>query len=207
MRYSISHQRHAPVVVVWLFAAMLVCGAVGGAMPTPQASRATAVPTPIRAPLTQAAGCVEEERYSENFETGWASNWYLGSGFRIVRSYCKTPIGIPDHVCKTKNGGASWEIVLKGEKRGTQAIEAIAVDPSNPRNVYVAYHSEQIWFSSDAGSTWRRADQGVIRHGAHLYLWAIAADSSGSTFYLNTCGQGILRNDVKAAETLVRTSR
>ena len=29
-------------------------------------------------------GCFEVERYTEDFETGWASNWYLGPGFQIV---------------------------------------------------------------------------------------------------------------------------
>ena len=29
------------------------------------------------------AGCFEVDRYSEDFETGWASNWYLGPGFQI----------------------------------------------------------------------------------------------------------------------------
>jgi hypothetical protein len=28
--------------------------------------------------------CFEEDTYTENFDTGWASGWYLGSGFQIV---------------------------------------------------------------------------------------------------------------------------
>lgn len=115
-------------------------------------------------------------------------------------SYCKTKSGKPDHVYKTTNGGVSWDVVLEGKNK-LDFVEAIAVDPSNPLNVYVAYHTEKVWLSSDAGKTWRRADKGVIRHGGHLYLWAIGSDSTGSTFYMTTCGVGVLRNDVKAAET------
>ncbi len=121
-------------------------------------------------------------------------------------SYCKTKSGKPDHVYKTTNGGVSWDVVLEGKNK-LDYVEAIAVDPSNPLNVYVAYHTEKVWLSSDAGKTWRRADKGVIRHGGHLYLWALGADSTGSTFYMTTCGVGVLKNDVKAAETFGRLSR
>ncbi|MBI3682906.1 MAG: hypothetical protein HY235_21240, partial [Acidobacteria bacterium] len=114
-------------------------------------------------------------------------------------SYCASQSGKPDHVYKTEDGGSNWKVVLQGENR-LDNIEAIAVDPSNPSNVYVTNHTEKVWFSPDAGGAWRLANKGVIRHGAHLYLWAIAPDSSGSTFYLITCGRGVLRNDVKAPE-------
>lgn len=114
-------------------------------------------------------------------------------------NYCTTPGNKPENVYKTTSGGTSWDVVLKGENP-LDYIEAIAVSPSNPRNVYVAYHSEKVWFSSDAGTTWRRADKGVVRHGAHLYLWAMAFDAKGRSLYMTSCGLGVLRNDTQAAE-------
>ncbi len=115
-------------------------------------------------------------------------------------TYCTTFSGKPDHVYKTVNGGTDWKIALEG-KSIYDTIEGIAVDPSNPDNVYVANHTEKVWFSADAGATWKRADKGVIRHGAHLYLWAIAFNASGSTVYMTSCGRGVLRNNLTTAES------
>ena len=115
-------------------------------------------------------------------------------------SYCKSVVGKADNVYKTIDGGTTWKVSRKGETHW-ENIENIAVDPSNPSNVYVTNHTERIWFSGDAGSTWKLANQNVIRHGAHLYLWALAVDSSGGMVYLVTCGRGILKNAVKAQES------
>jgi photosystem II stability/assembly factor-like uncharacterized protein len=121
------------------------------------------------------------------------------AGTSSATTYCKTFSGKPDNVYKTEDGGENWKVVLEGEDQYTSP-EVIAVDPSDPDNVYVATHTEKVWFSQDAGSSWRLANKGVIRHGAHLYLYSMAFDSSGSTLYIGTCGQGVLRNDLKDIE-------
>jgi hypothetical protein len=64
----------------------------------------------------------------------------------------------------------------------------------------VANHTEKVWISLDAGASWDFANEGVIRHGAHLYLWAVVPDPTGETWYMPTCGHGVLRNSFTAAE-------
>ncbi len=118
-------------------------------------------------------------------------------------SYCQSVVGHPDNIYKTSDGGRTWRIARKGETI-YENIESLAVNPANPNIVYATNHTEKIWYSGDAGSTWRLANQNVIRHGAHLYLWALAFDSSGSTLYLATCGRGILRNSLSASEAPAR---
>lgn len=133
--------------------------------------------------------------YALAMDPGSADVVYVGTN----SGYCKSSSGKPDNLYKTTDGGKNWSVVLAGEKK-LDNMEAIVVDPANPSNVYVANHTERIWFSGDAGSTWNLANQNVIRHGAHLYLWAFGFDSAGTVVYLTTCGRGILRNFTKTQE-------
>lgn len=63
-----------------------------------------------------------------------------------------------DHgrVVKTTDGGASWNEVYK-EESTTNAVRAIAINPSNPSQLVIGLSSGSIIKSADGGMTWQLA--------------------------------------------------
>jgi photosystem II stability/assembly factor-like uncharacterized protein len=98
-------------------------------------------------------------------------------------------------VYKTEDGGATWRLVFANSHN-----ENIAVDPSDPKKVYVSDHSEKIWHSSNGGRTWHLANQGLVQSGAHLYMFSMAMSHDGSVMYMANCGRGMYRNLLKEPE-------
>lgn len=105
----------------------------------------------------------------------------------------------PGGLYKTENGGRNWEIITEGLMFGIW-IENIVVDPIAPRSVYISDHGQYVWHSPDGGKTWELAKKGLVRTGAHLYMFDMVIDPSGSVLYLANCGQGMYRNLLKEPE-------
>ncbi len=79
-------------------------------------------------------------------------------------------------VYRSRDGGASWTLVLKGEN-ATSGASDLSMDPTNPRILYAAFWDHQrqpwyvrsggagsgIWKSTDNGDSWTRLTQGLPR--------------------------------------------
>jgi photosystem II stability/assembly factor-like uncharacterized protein len=70
-------------------------------------------------------------------------------------------------------------------------VAAIAIDPQNPRQVYAATYSAQVYWSADAGSTWHAAEQPVTRRSD---THGLAVDPISGQVYA-TDNNGVLRSD------------
>ena len=83
--------------------------------------------------------------------------------------------GTPERgIYRTKDGGATWSLVLKGEN-GTSGASDLSMDATNPRILYAAMWDEQrtpwqvrsggpgsgIWKSTDGGDSWTRLTEGL----------------------------------------------
>jgi photosystem II stability/assembly factor-like uncharacterized protein len=77
-------------------------------------------------------------------------------------------------VYRSRDGGATWSLVLKGENT-TSGANDLSMDPTNPRILYAAFwdHQRQPWYvrsggpgsglwkSTDGGDTWTRLTRGL----------------------------------------------
>lgn len=77
-------------------------------------------------------------------------------------------------IYRSKDGGATWELVLKGQNP-TSGASDLSMDPTNPRILYAAFWDHQrqpwyvrsggagsgIWKSTDGGDTWTRLTTGL----------------------------------------------
>jgi len=58
-----------------------------------------------------------------------------------------------DYLWRSEDGGATWRNVQSGLEN---PVNALAIDPSNPRVIWVWTPDGQLWRSADAGDTWSR---------------------------------------------------
>jgi photosystem II stability/assembly factor-like uncharacterized protein len=58
-----------------------------------------------------------------------------------------------DYLWRSEDGGATWRNVQRGLEN---PITALAIDPSNPRVIWVWTPDGQLWRSANAGDTWVR---------------------------------------------------
>lgn len=77
-------------------------------------------------------------------------------------------------IYRSKDGGATWELVLKGQNP-TSGASDLSMDPTNPRILYAAFWDHQrqpwyvrsggagsgIWKSTDGGDSWTRLTNGL----------------------------------------------
>jgi photosystem II stability/assembly factor-like uncharacterized protein len=63
-------------------------------------------------------------------------------------------------LAKSVDGGLTWR-VLEGDRRPKLAVLQIAVDPSDPKTIYVATKRGQVMKTTDEGQTWRAVGDGV----------------------------------------------
>jgi hypothetical protein len=71
-------------------------------------------------------------------------------------------------VMRSRDGGETWEDRKPGSYHDSHVI---ATHPRDPRRVYEAA-GEGVALSTDAGDTWRFADEGL----RHRYVWGLAVD-------------------------------
>ena len=58
-----------------------------------------------------------------------------------------------DYLWRSEDGGVTWRNVQSGLEN---PVNALAIDPSNPRVIWVWTPDGQLWRSADAGDTWSR---------------------------------------------------
>jgi photosystem II stability/assembly factor-like uncharacterized protein len=68
-------------------------------------------------------------------------------------------------VYRTRNGGASWEPLMRGlpQKRAYETVlrDAMSTDVLDPAGIYFGTRSGQLFGSSDEGKTWQRILEGL----------------------------------------------
>jgi photosystem II stability/assembly factor-like uncharacterized protein len=115
----------------------------------------------------------------------------------------------PDALYKTTDGGLNWTLLLAGE--GVQGrshpflyfgccVDAIAINPVRPEEVYVALHDPGVLFSEDGGQNWRYVNHGLVPLLTHLYPYRITISTGGEVLYTTTCGRSVFRNNLRGPE-------
>lgn len=124
-------------------------------------------------------------RYSSNRQTRWA--WAFAhaiiTGLDVDPKNPERIVFCDDvDICQTLDGGRTWESVIaecvqpatenqpaRWRGRGCEIMcltgpQAIAVDPSNPRTIFVGYWDLHAWRSDDGGASWSRIINGTTAH-------------------------------------------
>jgi len=115
----------------------------------------------------------------------------------------------PDALYKTIDGGLNWTLLLAGEEVQNRrypflnfgcCVDAIAINPVRPEEVYVALHDPGIVFSDDGGENWRYVNHGLVPVLTHLYPYRMAISKGGEVLYSTTCGQSVFKNNLNYRE-------
>ena len=82
-----------------------------------------------------------------------------GSGARVTASDPQNPervyaAGLTG-VFRSDDGGVTWESASQGIE--PQAAQAMALDPAQPRHLYVATPTGAVYVSQDGASSWQRS--------------------------------------------------
>jgi photosystem II stability/assembly factor-like uncharacterized protein len=109
-------------------------------------------------------------------------------GFGICRDHPEHQIvGTLTGVYVTGNGGKSWRQVGKGE---LLKVESVAIDPKNPRTLYVG--TWRLGYKSlDSGKTWVRIDKGMPLD-SDLFSFAVGSQDP-EVVYASACS-GVYRS-------------
>jgi photosystem II stability/assembly factor-like uncharacterized protein len=116
----------------------------------------------------------------------------------------------PDALYKTTDGGLNWTLLLAGEEVQGRShpflyfgccVDAIAINPARPEEVYVALHDPGVVFSEDGGQNWRYVNHGLVPLLTHLYPYRITISTGGEILYTTTCGRSVFRNNLRGPET------
>ncbi len=70
-------------------------------------------------------------------------------------SWRKHEDGAQTILVRSRNGGASWQVLEADREITRNYAEAIAIDPQEPDNVFVLTRKGQLFGSTDAGDTWK----------------------------------------------------
>jgi photosystem II stability/assembly factor-like uncharacterized protein len=90
---------------------------------------------------------------------------------------------------KTINGGGAWVSIgatIRAANGTRLSINAIAVDPLNPRHVYVGTPGG-VWFSDDGGGTWQEFSQGL----PNVFVMDLELERTSRTLRCALWGRGI----------------
>lgn len=80
---------------------------------------------------------------------------------------------------RSTDGGATWTSIVAGLPAAS-AINSVAVDPRDPRTLYVALNSTQVWKSTDGGATWAPSNVGAP------FLTSVAVSPGTGTVWAGT---------------------
>jgi len=96
-----------------------------------------------------------------------------------------------DGVFRSRDAGRTWALISPPHDRELSNIESVAIDPTNPAEIYVGtWHLP--WRTIDGGRDWWQMRQGVIDDSD---VFSIAVDRAHpTTVYLSACS-GIYRSD------------
>lgn len=107
------------------------------------------------------------------------------------------PGGREGGIYKTTDGGRSWTRLLRDEdfagKGGPSYVHGmfVTVDPQNPERVYFGTGSHGLWYSSDAGTTWKQSPDPPFG-SVHRVSWH---PEDHSTIYVTTFGGGVFKGN------------
>jgi photosystem II stability/assembly factor-like uncharacterized protein len=74
----------------------------------------------------------------------------------------RRPEGADSHMIRTRDGGATWEIVDRGrEGMSRRYPEGIAFDLGEPNRMFTGYRSGEIFVSEDGGDSWSLTETSV----------------------------------------------
>lgn len=76
-------------------------------------------------------------------------------------------------VFKSVNGGASWSLVATDMN-----ISGLQVDPLDPNTIYAGVYWHGMFFSTDGGQTWQKADEPLGSLSIHCLDTAMALNRS-----------------------------
>ncbi|UCH24723.1 MAG: hypothetical protein JSV66_12315 [Trueperaceae bacterium] len=119
------------------------------------------------------------------------------------RHYGQVGSGGKDGLYKTTDGGRNWTMILGGEDVPVApngyihlggGIDAIAINPARPEQVYAALHDPGIVFSEDGGETWSYVNAGLVPLMTHVYPYRMDISPTGDVLYATSCGRSIFRN-------------
>ncbi|HSS78652.1 MAG TPA: hypothetical protein VLV54_18160 [Thermoanaerobaculia bacterium] len=74
---------------------------------------------------------------------------------------------------RSEDGGATWRNIQRGLERTSVAL---AIDPSNPKVIWIWTREGELWRSSDAGNTWSRRFATPSDDIFQLWVFQILAD-------------------------------
>ena len=113
-------------------------------------------------------------------------------------------------IYKTTDGGHNWRLLLGWASPGEYqfmyfggGVDALAVNPARPDEIYVALHDPGIIFSENGGEDWRFANHGLVPLMTHLYPYRMAISADGDILYATTCGRSLYRNLVNGSEEVL----
>ena len=86
----------------------------------------------------------------------------------------------------TENGGSTWRHI--GHEVEEKKVQALAINPGNPKKLWAATESDGVWRSVDAGKSWSEFNVGL----ATLNTRCIVAGIRG-VVYVGTVGEGIFK--------------
>jgi len=73
-------------------------------------------------------------------------------------------------------------------------VDALAINPARPDEVYAALHDPGIVFSDDGGETWSYVNAGLVPLMTHVYPYRMDISPAGDILYATSCGRSIFRN-------------
>jgi photosystem II stability/assembly factor-like uncharacterized protein len=92
-------------------------------------------------------------------------------------------------VYKSTDGGVTWNPINAGLGQGFYYVESLAIDPANPRILYVGMGSGgAIFKTTDGGASWSPAHSGVPNAAGSIRSLVIHPTSSGTLYAAGTVG-------------------
>lgn len=110
-------------------------------------------------------------------------------------------------IFKSTNRGDNWtatnfgaqNVTMEANGAGRQEGERLAVDPHNSNIVYFGSIANQLWVTSDAGSSWTKITTipaGLAAHGVNTIVFDKASDTTGGkthVIYVTVDGVGVYK--------------
>jgi hypothetical protein len=93
-------------------------------------------------------------------------------------------------VFKSNNGGTSWGDASTGLTADYLWIYSLAIDPTDPKTVYVATDGDGVYMSNNGGTNWSAANTGLT----NTHIRSLAIDPSDPRIvYAGTYGGGVFK--------------
>jgi photosystem II stability/assembly factor-like uncharacterized protein len=132
--------------------------------------------------------------YTYNNGDSWQTAPFMAGKFiygLAVDPLDKCTIYVSDgtHIYKTVDCSRTWDVIFT-EERPTQRLVSLAIEPSNPQNIYGAILGGDIIFSSDRGVSWA-----VIKRFGFDLQYLEADPFTPHRLYIAGYRDGLFRSD------------